>query len=267
MTEPEITEHIQAPLHEVEQRLAEGWRVAPAWHMAQHHLRYSAPCFRDPHETEEWRPIPGFPGYDVSSWGRVRANPRSIRTVSKYGLEGTRIFPGRIMKPHSVAGYLSVGLSEKGKVTHQYVHRIVASAFLEQPDDSKTQVNHKNGWKTDNHFRNLEWVTASENNLHAFRELGRCISAEQRQARSLRLKGKRPSEKCMETMRIANRGERSARAKITDDQARRIHSRLKAGERQIDIASSEGISRGIVFSIASGRSWGHLWRPVEPPDA
>lgn len=46
MNDHEITEHIQAPLHEVERLMSEGWLLAPGWRNAGHHLRYSIPLFR-----------------------------------------------------------------------------------------------------------------------------------------------------------------------------------------------------------------------------
>lgn len=47
----DVTEHIHAPLHEVPQRLAEGWRLAPGWHLAGHHLRYSICMYRPVDES------------------------------------------------------------------------------------------------------------------------------------------------------------------------------------------------------------------------
>jgi hypothetical protein len=69
-------------------------------------------------------------------------------------------------------GYLRVKLSVDGKVARKRVHRLVAEEFLENPLN-KPYVNHKDGNKLNNHFSNLEWCTASENEYHSYRVLGK----------------------------------------------------------------------------------------------
>lgn len=72
-------------------------------------------------------------------------------------------------------GYFSVFLYKNGKVARRRVHRLVAKAFLPNPDN-KPIVNHKDGNKQNNHVNNLEWATISENNKHAYKELHRRLS-------------------------------------------------------------------------------------------
>ena len=66
-------------------------------------------------------------------------------------------------------GYKRACLSIEGKSYYPMVHRLVATAFIDNPENKK-EVNHINGIKTDNRIWNLEWVTHSENVQHAFRE-------------------------------------------------------------------------------------------------
>lgn len=70
---------------------------------------------------------------------------------------------GKILKPGDCRGYLIVNLNPDGTIA---VHRLVALTFL---TNRRETVNHKNGIKTDNRLCNLEWVTRTENQLHAVR--------------------------------------------------------------------------------------------------
>lgn len=94
----------------------------------------------------ERRDVPGFAGYQVDDEGNV------------YAKRG-----GSLLKQRNSFGYKRVTLySEPGKPKSILVHRIVAMAFLPNPD-SLPQVNHKNENRADNRVENLEWCTASYN--------------------------------------------------------------------------------------------------------
>ena len=68
-------------------------------------------------------------------------------------------------------GYLCIGININGKDTTRKIHRLVAEAFIPNPEN-KPEVNHKNGVKSDNRIGNLEWVTAKENSTHKIEVLG-----------------------------------------------------------------------------------------------
>lgn len=118
---------------------------------------------------ETWKPIEGFEGtYEVSDKGRVRSLDRTITYKStRYGKDVSYFKKGQIIALGTVStGYLSANLCD-GKI--HYVHRLVAKAFIGEPPEGCTDVNHINGIKSDNRVENLEWCTRSQNCLHAFR--------------------------------------------------------------------------------------------------
>jgi hypothetical protein len=103
-----------------------------------------------------WKTIEGFDNYEVSDAGEVRN--------TKYN---------RLLTPSQGAGgYLRVNLRKDKKSHQQYVHRLVASAFLE----GEGEVNHLNGNRADNRVENLEWTSHQQNIQHAHTVLNRTPS-------------------------------------------------------------------------------------------
>ncbi len=111
---------------------------------------------------ERWRPVPGWEmQYSVSNLGRVKS-------LSRPSANGSRL-PERLLTPaHDGGGYPWVSLYARPKMARAKVHHLVCEAFL-GPRPPPLVVNHKNGIKTDNRAVNLEYVTSSENNRHAYR--------------------------------------------------------------------------------------------------
>lgn len=116
---------------------------------------------------EQWRDIPGYEGlYQVSSLGRVKSNKRikSLRTDKR--------------------GYLTVWLCKDSVQKNYKAHRLVALAFIPNPENKKT-VNHIDGDKQNNCVENLEWATHSENIIHANKTGLRSVTEAQRKAASI----------------------------------------------------------------------------------
>ena len=117
--------------------------------------------------TEEWRDIKGYEGrYQVSNLGRVKALRRTVSGHNQHG-EWTRTEPEQIMAQKlQNTDRLQVGLRDaEGKRKTFYVYRLVAEAFVPNPDNLPT-VNHKNEDHHDNRAENLEWMTKAENNRY-----------------------------------------------------------------------------------------------------
>ena len=107
---------------------------------------------------EEWLNIAGFDGYQISNTGKVKSLERKTSFKNGY-----RIVRERILKPIiNTKGYQQVQLCRDGKIKHILVHRLVAEAFIPNPDNL-TQVNHKDENPLNNNVENLEWCTAIYN--------------------------------------------------------------------------------------------------------
>ena len=114
---------------------------------------------------EIWKDIKGYEGlYQISNLGRIKSLPRSKRNfnINTKQLD-TITIPEKIRKPQLTKyGYYRIGLTKNHKQTYYSVHRLVAEAFILNPDNL-TQINHKDEVKTNNEVDNLEWCDAKYN--------------------------------------------------------------------------------------------------------
>jgi HNH endonuclease/NUMOD4 motif/NUMOD1 domain len=102
---------------------------------------------------EIWKPIKDFKNYSVSNLGNIR------NEVS-----------GKILKNNIKAGYENISLTNKNNKKSFKVHRLVALAFIDNPEN-KSDVNHKDKNKLNNCVSNLEWLTRKENNVHRCKDI------------------------------------------------------------------------------------------------
>jgi hypothetical protein len=108
-------------------------------------------------QNEQWMAIAECDGiYHISDQGRAKSYKCSKERILKPILSGSLS-----------SKYFAIGIWVNGKLKMQNIHRLVALAFLPNPDN-KPQVNHKDGNKLNNQVGNLEWSTASENTQHAW---------------------------------------------------------------------------------------------------
>ncbi len=127
---------------------------------------------------EIWKDVPGYEGlYLVSNFGNVKSLPRKVSYINKYGKETSTICGGNILsKTKTGQGwktdnyYLSVMFTVGNKSKRMLVHRLVAAAFIPNPDNLP-QVNHIDGDKTNNRVDNLEWCTMNHNMEHAMYDI------------------------------------------------------------------------------------------------
>lgn len=170
-------------------------------------------------EKETWKPIDEFNGdYDVSNLGNVRSWIKQGRD---------KPYPRRQYKTH---GYSYCNFKTEKKYFARRIHRLVAIAFIPNTEN-KPCVNHKNGIKDDNCVENLEWVTNSENDIHAF-DSG---------------------------LREPMKGEMNGHSKITNKDVLEIRELcVNSDLSQREIGERYGISQSVVSEIHNRNYWSHV---------
>lgn len=113
--------------------------------------------------NEIWKDIKGYNGkYQISNMGNVKSMWRNNQYKSQIGT------PKTLKKYKHKQGYMVVFLTNNGETKQCFIHRLVAEAFIPNPDNLP-QVNHKNEIKNDNRVENLEWCTGKYNSNYGTR--------------------------------------------------------------------------------------------------
>lgn len=177
---------------------------------------------------EIWKNIPKFKNeYQISDMGRIRSVLKVI--VKSDNSKYTR--RSKVLKPDiKHDGYARGAVSLVGKMIPYKIHRLVAIAFIPNPENKKT-VNHINGIKTDNRAVNLEWNTQQENVTHSHKHGLAYI-----------LKGSEIGNSILKENQVVE-----IRAKFVP----RIYTRKK-------LANEYGVTEATIKDILGGRTWKHL---------
>lgn len=156
-----------------------------------------------------WKPVIGYDlDYTASDTGLIRSKTK-------------------ILAPYQMAnGYVTVHLKRGEKWRPFLVHRVIAEAFIPNPEQKAT-VNHKNGVKTDNRTLNLEWASQSENNQHA-----------------------------NDTGLREQKGELNHMAKLTSKQVQEIRRKYKPWEyTQQRLAEEYGVTQTLISQVILDKIW------------
>ena len=115
-------------------------------------------------ELEIWKDIKDYEGYyQVSNFGKIKSLDRIVKDKGKERYQHLK--EKEIHSTDNGRGYQIVSLRKDDKRKNKYVHRLVAEAFIPNPNNL-SEVNHKNLNKKDNTVDNLEWCTNVENKRH-----------------------------------------------------------------------------------------------------
>lgn len=212
---------------------------------------------------EIWKDVPGYEGiYSASTTGLVRNYGRLV------AVNGGRESP-KVLRPRKDnKGYLRVSLVDaQGKRTFWGVHRIVATTFIQNPEN-KPFIDHINSIKDDNRVENLRWCTSVENahNPITFKKYikamekqrGKTLSIEHRRKLSEIRKGSHPS---LETRALQSlRRKESARPIIQISLNGEV---IKEWESALSASKKLGIDQSAIYKCLNGKlhkTGGYIWK-------
>lgn len=135
----------------------------------------------------------------------------------------------RIRQSLNRDGYVIVYLWKDNKPKAKTVHRLVALAFIENPEN-KPCVNHKDGVKHHNFVENLEWSTYSENTKHSFDN----------------------------GLQIPLKGSEISWSNFTEEQIHEVCKLMQDGFRNVEIEEKTGLPRWLMKNVRTGKNWTHV---------
>lgn len=176
-------------------------------------------------EKEIWIDIQGYEGlYQISNIGRVKSLERLSKFNNSVGLKKEKI-----LKPFKDSkGYYRIKLSKNAIESTKKIHRLVAFAFLDNLEN-KPEVNHINGIKDDNRFDNLEWVTSSENTIHALNN----------------------------NLKISQKGSEHGNSKLNEEKVLEI-KKIGRSKSLKEIAQIYGVDKSLISLILLNKAWKHV---------
>jgi hypothetical protein len=164
---------------------------------------------------ETWKPISDNTDYAISNFGRI-ASVASKKHIS-------------VLHPtDNGKGYKLIKITTP-KRKNLYIHRLVAHAFIPNPEN-KSEVNHKDGNKSNNTVENLEWVTLQENRTHC------------------------------KTTGLILRGEHTTQSKLTEADVREIRRifRGNPAENKTEVGRRFGVTCTTIIKIVKWQRWQHV---------
>lgn len=180
---------------------------------------------------EQWKDINGYEGfYQVSNLGNVKSLDRYVERVSNSEVVKVKRKGCIIIQGERPNGYNKVELYKNGNCKTFSVHRLVAECFISNKKNV-SDVNHKNGNKSDNRVENLEWCTHSENELHAHRT----------------------------NLKQGSKGASNGMSKLTEEEVLDIRAAYNLGcFSYAKLAKAYNVSKGTIEPLIKRITWKHI---------
>lgn len=168
---------------------------------------------------EQWKEIPNSDRkYFISNYGRIRS----------FYLDKKN---GKILKPVSIKGFMSVNLKLDGKAKTHYVHKLTALVFVPKESTEQIVVTHVDGNSQNNYYKNLRWQTKEEHFQHVTQKL--------------------------KEINVGRKG-KVINSKLQPNDIAVLKAMLEKGIRQNVIARLFSISEMQVSRIKRGENWGDI---------